>query len=163
MKIGKREKLTLHLIGEKQTKQNKKNIHVFKKTSFSSSENKYILIYPVLVTGSRNDDNKLLHSLCTCLNSFHPRFMFAEHLRLTSIAGETPLAKTLCSLTSEVEKEVGTLASRLYRVVRTKPEEGKPTYPAVFVFSFFFSFFYYYCKSNPTWWDLFEVFADVKL
>ncbi len=51
--------------------------------------------------------------------------MFAEHLRLTSIAGETPLAKTLCSLTSEVEKEVGTLASRLYRVVRTKPVEGK--------------------------------------
>ena len=102
--------------------------------------------------------NSYIHCVLV-LNSFHPRFMFAEHLRLTSIAGETPLAKTLCSLTSEVEKEVGTLASRLYRVVRTKPEEGKPTY----LFSCFHYFFFHYFKGNLTWWDLFEVFADVKL
>ncbi|XP_071951058.1 uncharacterized protein [Antedon mediterranea] len=56
------------------------------------------------------------------------RFVFADRLRLTNIGGETPLARTVGTLCSAVEKEFGFIASRLARVLRTKVEEDKYGY-----------------------------------
>ncbi|XP_071489688.1 uncharacterized protein [Diadema antillarum] len=53
------------------------------------------------------------------------RFIFGDHLHLSNLGSHAPLARTIGSLGVSLEKELGTLVSRLYRVVRSTPDGGK--------------------------------------
>ncbi|XP_071786421.1 uncharacterized protein [Asterias amurensis] len=53
------------------------------------------------------------------------RFIFGDHLHLSNIGGETPLSKAVASLSAAVERDLGFMASRVYRVTRNKYAEGQ--------------------------------------
>ncbi|XP_038056116.1 kinase D-interacting substrate of 220 kDa B-like isoform X2 [Patiria miniata] len=52
------------------------------------------------------------------------RFIFGDHLHLSNIGGETPLSKAVTSLSAAVERDLGFMASRVFRVTRNKYTEG---------------------------------------
>eukprot|EP00057_Strongylocentrotus_purpuratus_P024380 XP_011678854.1 PREDICTED: kinase D-interacting substrate of 220 kDa isoform X3 [Strongylocentrotus purpuratus] len=53
------------------------------------------------------------------------RFIFGDHLHLSNLGSDAPLARTIGSLGVSLEKELGSLVSRLYRVVQSRPVNGK--------------------------------------
>lgn len=84
---------------------------------------------------------QLLGELCFCnppcpkdspsVKALPIRFIFGEPLQLSHLGGEAPLAHTLASISTSLEKKLGFVAARLYQVVRTKPEEGKPKWKRI--------------------------------
>ncbi|XP_022110135.1 kinase D-interacting substrate of 220 kDa-like isoform X2 [Acanthaster planci] len=52
------------------------------------------------------------------------RFIFGEHLHLSNLGGDTPLSEAVASLSTAVERDLGFMASRVYRVTKNKYTEG---------------------------------------